>query len=156
MPSGFDSAHDLFAKVKRDHAAVELEVTPDAFFNFVVTAHCMRDWVDEDPAISADAKKACAVLVTANDWLRACRDLANGSKHFAIDRYEPLVENAGAASGFGMGRHGVGAYGHGEWSISVSWGGETHNALTFGAEVVKAWEMFFESHAPSAGAETQG
>jgi hypothetical protein len=151
MPIGLDSAFDLFRKVERDRAAVERDVTPDALFNFVVTAHSLTDWVQKDPTILPAAEEACASLAKTNDWLRACRDLANGSKHFAIDRYEPLVEHADAVSGYGVGRYGVGAYGQGEWRITVSWGGTTHDALAFVAEVTKVWTDFFREHAPAKG-----
>ena len=86
MPIGLDSALDLFRKVQRDREAVEREVTPDCLFNFVVTAHSLCDWIPKDPAFSPTAGAACADLARNNPWLRARRDLANGSKHFTIDR----------------------------------------------------------------------
>ena len=151
MPIGLDSAHDLFRKVERDRAAVERAVTPDSLFNFVVTAHSLCDWVQKDPTISADAKEACANLAKTNNWLRACRDLANGSKHFAIDRYEPFVQHADVVSGYDVGRYGAGEYGRGEWQVTVSWDGNTHDALELVAKVAEIWTAFFREHAPDNG-----
>ena len=152
MSIGLDSAFDLFQKVGRDLTAVEREVTPDAVFNFVVTAHSLGDWVQKDPTVSPTAKQAAADLARTNEWLLACRDLANGNKHFGIGRYEPLVQHADAATGFGMGRYGSGAYGVGEWSIKVSWGGATHSALDLVRRVHEAWAAFFRDCVPQGSA----
>ncbi len=152
MPIGLDSAHDLFHKVQRDCATVEAQVTPDSLFNFVVTAHSLCDWVQKDSTILAEAKKACANLANTNPWLMACRDLANGSKHFAIDRYKPFVQHADAASGYGVGRYGAGEYGRGEWQVTVSWDGKTHDALELVAKVTETWTAFFREHTPGNGA----
>lgn len=146
MSIGLDSALDLFGKVGRDRAAVERHVTPDAMFNFVVTAHALRDWVKQDPTISSHAKKAAEEMTESNEWLRACKDLANGNKHFVIDRYPPMVEHADAATGFGKGRYEAGPYGVGEWRIKVSWGGSTYDALDLVAGVHDTWAAFFRDH----------
>ncbi len=147
MSIGLDTASDLFRKVERDRTALEREVTPDAVFNFVVTAHALCDWVQKDPTLSRTAKLGAVDLARTNEWLRACRDLANGSKHFTIDRYHPLVEHADAASGYGRGRYGVGAYGGGEWCITISWDGNTYKALDLVARVCEAWTAFFQDQA---------
>jgi hypothetical protein len=152
MSIGLDTAFDLFAKVTRDRTAVEREVTPDAVFNFVVTAHALCDWVQKDPTILPTAKNSAATLARTNEWLLACRDLANGSKHFTIDRYEPMVQHADAGAGYGMGRYGAGPYGVGEWSIKVSWGGATHQALELVAQVHETWAAFFREHPPAGDA----
>ncbi|WP_189472964.1 hypothetical protein [Litchfieldella qijiaojingensis] len=152
MPIGLDSALDLFRKVDRDRAVLSSKVTPDAFFNFVVTANSLVDWVKNDPAVSSLAKQECEKLVQSDQWLRACRDLANGSKHFVINRYEPMVEHADASSGYSKGRYGVGVYGQGEWSIIVSWNGGKYTALKFAEHVVDVWSTFFRNHDPTDNA----
>ena len=147
MSVGLDTALDLFGKVERDQAAVQRQVTPDVVFNFVVTAHALCDWIQKDPTLPAATKEAAAELAKTNEWLRACRDLANGSKHFSIDRYQPMVEHADASTGYGRGRFGVGPYGVGEWSIKVSWGGATYQALDLVVQVYEVWATFFRQHA---------
>ncbi|WP_152527055.1 hypothetical protein [Halomonas sp. PBN3] len=146
FPIGFDSSLDVFRKVERDWADLNSNTTPDALFNFVVTAHSLVDWVQNDPGISDLAKRECEKLAKTDQWLRACRDLANGSKHFVINRYEPTVEYSDVSSGYGKGRYGVGVHGQGEWSIIVSWNGGRYPALKFADHVVDVWSTFFRNH----------
>jgi hypothetical protein len=143
MSIGLNTALDLYAKVLRDRAVVQDRVTPDALFNFVVTGHSLCEWVRKDPTLPQAARAAVDQFEATDEWIRACRDLANGNKHFAIDRYQPVVEHADAASGYGVGRFGVGPFGEGEWRIMISWDNVTHDALELVANVTKAWEEFF-------------
>jgi hypothetical protein len=50
------SARDLLAKVKRDAAALDVQVTSDRLFNFIVTSYCLIDWVKTDPTVPQSAK----------------------------------------------------------------------------------------------------
>ena len=82
---GLSSTRDLFAKLQRDAAALESEVTSDRLFNFVVTGYSMIDWVKHDPSIPATAKAPAAVQTLYDDkWLKVCGDLATAVKHFAL------------------------------------------------------------------------
>ena len=46
---GLRTASDLFAKLRRDAALLDEEVTSDLFFNFVVTARHLPEWIEKDP-----------------------------------------------------------------------------------------------------------
>jgi hypothetical protein len=53
---GLQSARDLFAKLQRDAATLDKEVSSDNFFNFVVTGYSLVDWIEKDPSVSAFGK----------------------------------------------------------------------------------------------------
>jgi hypothetical protein len=149
MPIGFNSSLDLFHKVERDKEDLISVVTPDTFFNFVVTAHSLVDWVKNDRMVSEKARQECKKLAKNDQWLLACRELANGSKHFFINRSEPIVEKVEAFNGYGKGRYGTRDYGQGEWSITVSWDGKEYTALEFAEPIVSIWAAFFENYYPN-------
>lgn len=49
---GLETARDLFEKLSRDANLLDEEVTSDSFFNFVVTAYSLVDWVQNDPTVN--------------------------------------------------------------------------------------------------------
>lgn len=54
----------------------------DHFFNFCVTAHSLRDWlIHSKNAPKQSVHDRCNSVAE----LAACRDIANASKHFALD-----------------------------------------------------------------------
>src|ERR1041384_1356745 len=107
---GLTRARELYSKLERDASALRTLVSPDSFFNFVVTAWSLCDWAEKDPILSPTAHKDAAG-VRATRWLQICRDLANGSKHFRVTTYTPSVSTTAASRGYGVGRSGVGAFG---------------------------------------------
>ncbi|WP_158756201.1 hypothetical protein [Dyella sp. S184] len=46
----------------------------------------IRDWVLNDPYFAARDKAALRREIESNQYLLVCADLANGSKHFVLDR----------------------------------------------------------------------
>ncbi len=76
-------------------------------------------------------------------WLQICRDIANGTKHYEITKYTPQVTDAAAASGYGIGRFGVG-----ESSITVEHLRSKYGALAVVDHVPTLWTAFFTKHAP--------
>ena len=142
---GLDTAADLYQKLRRDADRLEKLVTPDDFFNFVITAHSLCDWAERDPSLSSTAHAAVA-NVRVTSWMQICRDLANGSKHFEVTTYNASVTGSHGDVGYGTGRYGVGAYGVGEWSITVEHDGSTHDALAVVVEVMAVWHDFFQGY----------
>ncbi|MBI9092451.1 MAG: hypothetical protein JEZ12_24810 [Desulfobacterium sp.] len=88
----YNHPKDLLAKVVRDARRVHFSKSPenacDHLFNFCVTAHSLRDWcmkyLDIEPK-TPEANKFHTACNT-NDNLRYCRDIANSSKHFGLDK----------------------------------------------------------------------
>ena len=142
---GLRSAADLFAKLRRDSAALEAEVSSDLTFNFVVTAYHLKEWIASDPSIEVDPTKL--ERIARSKWFQACRDLANASKHFELDprRNPDPTQSAESEKGYGVGRSGVGAFGHGEEAISIELkSGETVTVLQLVQEIMALYQSFFE------------
>jgi hypothetical protein len=142
------SVRDLFAKLQRDAAALEEEVTSDRLFNFVVTGYSMINWVEKDPKVPLAAKAVTAIRGLRKDRsLKICRDLANASKHFTLDYPDPITASASSKRGYGVGRYGKGGYGVGEESIEVQLNdGTSVHCLDLVNDVIKSWQSFFEFH----------
>jgi hypothetical protein len=80
---------------------------------------------------------------TLDSNLKICRDLAESSKHFALNRGPRVVQQAALEKGFGLGRFGVGAFGEGEGSIVIRLNdGSSHYATQFMQAVVDYWRDF--------------
>lgn len=148
---GLSGPRDLLKKLKRDAALLAEEVTSDRFFNFVVTAYSILDWVKTDP-VSPPAASGALSGMYDDKWIRVCRDLANASKHFVLRWDErkpdrgPVTSGASSKQGYGIGRYGVAAYGVGEESIQITLNdGSSFSSPEFVEGVVDAWDSFFLS-----------
>ena|SRR2546426_11520060 len=147
-PGSLKTAADLLGKVKRDAALLDQEITSDRFFNFVVTAYSLIDWIRHDPTVPASAKTPSTIAsIRNNPWLLLCGDAATGAKHFKLTTRAPTADKVSVASGWGVGRYGKGAYGAGEEQITVHLpDGTVYGALDLVGGVLKAWENFFDQH----------
>lgn len=145
---GLSSICDLYAKLQRDAAALDEEVTSDRIFNFVLTGYAMIDWIKNDPSVPASAKASAAVDGLYSDqWLKICGDLATANKHFKLTKREPITKSVTAANGFGMGRYGKGGYGVGEESIVVQLNdGTSFNCLDLVNGVQVTWQKYLAVH----------
>jgi hypothetical protein len=146
---GLKNARDLLAKLERDAELLRNEVSTDRFFNFVVTAYSLADWVQNDPSVPLNAKADLTLFRSTNE-IQICRDLANASKHFQLDpkrNPSPTVKSAHSDQGFGLGRFGAGAYGVGEEEIIV-WlsTGTNIKGLDLIESTLRVWEHFFARH----------
>ena len=146
---GLKTANDLLAKLERDARLLREEVSSDRFFNFIVTAYSLVDWVNNDPSVPASAK-ADLSRFRGTGQIKVCRDLANASKHFQLDpnrNPNPEVAIADSEQGFGVGRFGVGGYGVGEEKIRV-WlsAGNEIDGLDVMENTLKEWNLFFTTH----------
>src|SRR5438034_1875851 len=82
LPGSLRSAADLLQKVRRDAALLDEEVTSDRFFNFVVTAYSLVDWIDHDPTVPITAKAPAEIAaLRADQWLLLCGDAARSEEH---------------------------------------------------------------------------
>ena len=148
LPGSLKSAADLLQKVRRDAALLDEEVTSDRFFNFVVTAYSLIDWIVHDPSIPAAAKAPAEIdALRADQWLVMCGDAATGAKHFKLTRRTPTVAKVSVIAGWGAGRFGKGKFGVGEESITVHMpDGRVFGALELVAGVLATWQGFFTRH----------
>src|SRR2546429_8216002 len=80
LPGSLRSAADLLQKVRRDAALLDEEVTSDRFFNFVVTAYSLVDWIDHDPTVPITAKAPAEIAaLRADQWLLLCGEIGRAS-----------------------------------------------------------------------------
>lgn len=143
---GIQGARDLLEKLNRELARFEQEVSADNFANLVITAYSICDWISNDPAVPASARDA---LPNARNTpsLLACRDLANGTKHFRLSYPNHIVADATCVTAFGMGRYGAGPYGVGEPTIQVTLlDGSIVNGLDLARNATAEWRQFFATH----------
>jgi hypothetical protein len=146
---GLKTAPDLLAKLERDAQLLREEVSSDRFFNFVVTAYSLADWIKNDPTVPPSAKSDLQRF-RSTAQIQICRDLANASKHFQLDpklNPYPKVAAADSEQGFGVGRFGVGGYGVGEEEITVVLSvGQAISGLDLMEGTLREWNQFFTSH----------
>lgn len=146
---GFNTIRDLHAKLRRDAAALDEEVTSDRLFNFVITGYSMIDWVKNDSTVPEAAKQDLALEgLYSNRWLKVCGDLATASKHYKITRRTSVITaEAKTSKGFGMGRYGKGGFGAGEESIDIELNdGDKFHCLDLVNGVSETWDSFFSEH----------
>lgn len=145
---GLATTKDLFAKLQRDAAALDDEVTSDRLFNFVVTGYSMIDWVKNDPMVPAAAKNTSSIQGLYGDsLLKVCGDLATAVKHFKLTSRVPVTSSAATSQGYGVGRFGKGGYGLGEESIEVVLNdGTCFHCLDLVQGVLTTWQTFFTTH----------
>lgn len=124
MSEGFFTLNcpsDLLKKLERDMRKLESNpLDSDLAYNFFVTAHSMLDWIH--PGDDKPARDARTNLMLGDIWLRICFSLANGGKHF---RLEKPGHNTVASTGMKSPRAGwFGDYGGGLLS-GPYWGERT-------------------------------
>jgi hypothetical protein len=143
------SAKDLLHKLERDIKLLDVEVTTDKFFNFVITAYSICDWIKNDPSVPIAAKKALSQFRTQQEIL-ICRDVANSNKHFVLNprnQSQAVTQEVKSEAGFGVGRYGVGGFGVGEEEITITLNdGSVFGAIDFASQVIAAWQDFFKQH----------
>ena len=149
---GFNDAVDVFKKMIRDAQFLESEVTKDHFWNFVMTANSLIDWIEQGTYSSA-LKDEARNVIWKKGPVQACRDICNASKHRTITLYTPKTASALSEQGFGAGRFGYGPFGVGEEEIQIEYNGNTYDALDFMYSVTDIWGKFFKKHGLISTAE---
>ena len=94
---GFREPRSLLNKIVREKNRLSKAIQKqcdedlvDAFFNFVVTAYHVKDWLVRHPT-SNIAKGDVEALISATPVLETCRDICNHSKHFMLN-YPPKTK----------------------------------------------------------------
>jgi|SRR5690554_773227 len=97
----FKNSGELLAKVTREGRRVnfhrnEVELL-DAFFNFCISAHSIRDWCIKELKLNEDEKNQFHESCNKHKYLEYVRDIANGSKHFGLDKNKKSTVESVAA-----------------------------------------------------------
>ncbi len=92
---GFNSAHDVFEKLKRD--AIKLKEnhrSKDECFNFSITAwHLYHDWMKYDTRLSQLAKnKHEESELAMKPMIHALEVLANSNKHISVRNNQNVID----------------------------------------------------------------
>ena len=145
---GLRSPRDLYEKARRDAAKLREEVTSDGFFNFVITAYSVADWIENDLRLPDTVRADPVARKHGGDpILLLCGEIANGSKHFRLTKADPHARSITSDRGFGMGRFGCGPFGVGEESIVIMMADGTQQPCPeFVEQVLAFWESFFATH----------
>lgn len=161
MSKLYQSPRDLLEKAKRNRDRLAAHIserdipnTCDALFDFAVTAHAIKDWiVKSHPTLKADADNYLSNV----SELRACQDIANGSKHDALDPdREPLKHRPMEVEDLGISAQGsttvcgldslishIEAPEAKDANVKVVYMFERVRADDFATKVITAWERFF-------------
>lgn len=140
---GLKGWRDLFKKLERDGELLEQEVNSDRFFNFVVTAYHLCEWVEKDPHVAGTVKNDVKT-VRKNKHIAICRDIANASKHVQSgpdysNQMEGRTESTQA--------YGSSSYGKGQEEITVTLlDNSVITALSLKDEVLNVWRRFLRGH----------
>ena len=89
---GLYSPCDLLKKLKFEAERLKQNFNSYDFFNFVVTAYHLCDWVEKNFGLRKGD------ILDSYLEIQICRDLANASKHFGIDRYQSTTYYADSVS----------------------------------------------------------
>ncbi|WHR53933.1 hypothetical protein O8413_17425 [Vibrio furnissii] len=85
----YKNPSDLYMKLiregKRTWQASNINDIADHLFNFCVTSLSLRDWCIDKLELEKKAKNDFYEMHSNNKWLKYCGDIANSSKHFALN-----------------------------------------------------------------------
>lgn len=141
--------YDLLEKLRVDVKLFEKQATSYLFFNLVITGWHIRDWIKNNESIPKDAQEA-AKRMRNDRYISICRDLANASKHFKLNKNYKNRKTDSAKSvqePYGTGRFGKGIYGTGEEEITITCSdGTSYNALKLANDILQTWENFFTTY----------
>jgi hypothetical protein len=80
----FRSAIDVFQKLKHEVSKLETNIHVYDFFNFVITAHILQEWLLKDSTLP-DLMRLKAKEIEKNQFWQVCKEISNGNKHFYLD-----------------------------------------------------------------------
>lgn len=80
----FRSAIDVFHKLKHEVGKFETNIHVYDFFNFVITAHILQEWLLKDSTLP-DYMRLRSKEIEKNQFWQVCKEISNGNKHFYLD-----------------------------------------------------------------------
>ena len=78
----FMSAIDVFRKLKHEVSKIEVNIHVYDFFNFVITAHILQEWLLKDSSLP-DSVRLKAKEIEKNQFWQACKEISTGKKYFS-------------------------------------------------------------------------
>ena len=81
----FQTPRNLYEKLCRDSEKLDVIIDGDYLFNFISTAHHLKDWIKESPLKSSTTIKRFMKRLNDDDNLKICGDVVTARSHFKID-----------------------------------------------------------------------
>jgi hypothetical protein len=113
-------------------------------FTFFVHCHHLADWIEQDPRVRRSVQRKARAFLNKSSELRICSDLANRSKHSALNwsrTRDPATGPSGNDATVMIGRGASHAF-------RVSSGGAEVDALVLAEKCVAIWAAFIASNRP--------
>ncbi len=131
----------MLEKAHREHARLCQSVDIDNVFNFLVTAHHIRDYVLE---LGSVPQSVVDTFYQDQD-LKDCGDLCNKGKHVFLKRFRPDPSTRIMSSHVGVGMVGEIMVGAGDtWFLET--GGRKVDVERLAERILQKWEAFFVTH----------
>jgi hypothetical protein len=73
---------------KSEHMIIDANKVLDDIYVFFIFCHHMKDWIKNDDLVDPKVKCGVEDFVKKYSCLRFCADIANGTKHFKLNRYQ--------------------------------------------------------------------
>jgi hypothetical protein len=80
----FQTPRNLYEKLCRDSEKLEVVIDGDYLFNFIATAHHLKDWIKKSPLMSSTTIKRFLKRLNEDDNLKICEDVVSAQSHFKI------------------------------------------------------------------------
>jgi hypothetical protein len=148
------TAHERYQKLKRVFGRLMKTFNRDDLDEFILTANSLREWIQRDPALTREQRKAAEAFAVPRglDW-QVCHQIANHQKHAGPKTGNPkhtkprvpvvtAVHVASGGKGFVL-PPSTQVIGEGE-EISVECDGNTESALAFAIRTFRHFHYIFE------------
>ena len=80
----FQTPLDLYEKLCRDAEKLEIVIDGDHLFNFISTAHHLKDWIKKSPLKDSTTIKRLFKRLNNDENLNTCAEIVAANSHFAI------------------------------------------------------------------------
>lgn len=80
----FQTPRDLYEKLCRDAEKLDLVIDGDHLFNFIATAHHLKDWMKHSPLKGSTVIKRLLKTLKNDENLKICSDIVAANTHFKI------------------------------------------------------------------------
>jgi hypothetical protein len=76
---------NLYEKLRRDNAKLEIEKSGDNVFNFISTAFHLQHWIKNSPLMSSEVVKRILRRIGTDKYVKHCRNIAQAKEHFKVE-----------------------------------------------------------------------
>ena len=84
----FQTPRDLYEKLCRDSEKLDLVKDGDHLFNFIATAHHLKDWIKHSPLKTSTVIKRLFKTLKNDENLKICSDIVTANAHFKIQPHK--------------------------------------------------------------------